>query len=186
MTLGLACTRKTLIKVMSPEKCPGNKPQKDDMHRAALVAGIILPDEQDTMTVTEIDTGTVIEIPTESSNSDETALVPLPDPETIPSRSTKRVHFADVEPDSEPNLLNMVPPSPTQSQGVWTFSSDQPIVSVDTMLRKTLETAAPFTTKSSMQTTTLTDTLQWRRKTTFPRLELTWPSSHTPLGNHVE
>ena len=102
--------------------------------RLHSIAGIILPDEQDTMTLTETDTSTVPEIPNESSDSDETAPIALPDSETVLSRHTKRVHFADVEPDSEPNLLDMVPPSPTQSRAAWAYSNVQRTVSVDTIL----------------------------------------------------
>ena len=175
-------------KVTSPEKCVEQQIDKDDVRQAALIAGIILPDEQETTTVTETDTGTVPEIPNESSDSDETALIPLPDPETVPLHHTKCVHFADVEPDSEPNLLDMVPLSPTQSRVAWAYSNVQPTVSVDTILRqqRTLELTALTTTESSIPTTTLIDTLQWRTKTTFPRLELTLPSQKlldTMLGD---
>jgi len=108
-------------KVTSPEECPGEPPEKDDMHRAALVAGIILPDEKDSMTVTETDTNIPPQAPPESSDSDET-LVPLPDPRSIPPQRTKRVHSSDVERNSEPNILDMVPPLPIQSQGTLSES----------------------------------------------------------------
>ena len=99
-------------KVTSPEKGHEDSNKTDEIHKAALVAGIVLPDDKETSTVTETDTNAPPQAPLESSDSDDTALVPLPNPETIPSRHTKHVHFADVEPDSEPNLLDMVPPSP--------------------------------------------------------------------------
>ena len=76
------------VKTRSPEKSAEQQTDKDDVHQAALIAGIILPEEKQTTTVTETDTGTVPEIPAESSDSDETGLAPIPDPEIVPSRHT--------------------------------------------------------------------------------------------------
>ena len=172
-------------KVTSPEKGHEDSNKTDEIHKAALVAGIVLPDDKETSTVTESDTDAPPQAPLESSDSDDTALVPFLNPETIHSRHTKHVHFADVEPDLEPNLLDMVPPSPIQSGSVWAYSHVQHTVSVDTMLcqQKTPESVALSTMGPSVPTTTLIDTLQWRRKTTFPRLELTLPSPQTLLDN---
>jgi len=196
--LGHACTLKIYIifgrkqlkshKVISSEKGHEDSNKIDVIHKAALVAGIVLPDDKETSTVTETDTNVPPQAPLDLSDSDDTTLVPLPNPEIIPARKTRHVHFADVEPDSEAKLLDMVLPPPIQSGSTWAYSDVPKTVSVDTMLRqqKTLESAASSTVEPCVPTTTLIDTLQWRRKTTFPRLTLSLPSPQTVLETMLQ